>query len=106
MTNRSVQLVLASAFASALALASAPAQAADEPGKEKCYGISLAGKNDCASSGGNGCAAVVYNTCAGASKADFETTAWKYVPSGTCVSTEVTLKDGSKRKGSLEPSEG
>lgn len=102
MSNRSVNLALAGAFASALALAMAApspdARAEGEAGKEKCYGVALAGKNDCAGGGSN--------TCAGTSKVDYDKSAWKYVPTGTCVSTEVTLKDGSKRKGALTPIKG
>ena len=63
-------------------------------GKEKCFGISTAGHNDCASTGNN--------SCAGTTKADYDKGAWKYVPKGTCLTTEVTLKSGMKRKGSLE----
>jgi uncharacterized membrane protein len=103
MSNRSVNVALAGAFISALALASSQVRAADETpkdeaSKEKCYGVSLAGKNDCAA-GGN-------NSCAGTSKADYDKTAWKFVPKGTCASTEVTLKNGSKRMGSLAPAKG
>ena len=62
---------------------------------EKCYGIAKAGKNDCASTGNN--------SCAGTSKAEFDKGAWKYVPAGTCATTSVTLPDGTKRNGSLQP---
>jgi uncharacterized membrane protein len=99
MSNRTISAALAGAFAASLALASA-AQAADEGmskdamGKEKCYGISTAGHNDCASTGNN--------SCAGTTKADYDKGAWKYVPKGTCLTTEVTLKSGTKRMGSLE----
>jgi len=86
-------IAIAGAFAAALAIA-ASANAADTAEKEKCYGISAAGKNDCASKGNN--------SCAGTSKADYDTAAWKYVPKGTCTSMEITLPDGMKRKGSLE----
>ena len=100
MNNPSCNAALASAFAAALALAAAvPAQAADEgAAKEKCYGIAKAGHNDCASAGNN--------SCAGTAKADYEKAAWVLVPKGTCVAAEVTLKDGTKRHGSLEPVKG
>lgn len=62
---------------------------ADDASKERCFGISLAGKNDCA--------------CAGTAKGSYEKGAWKYVPKGTCL-TSVTLPDGTTRNGSLEPS--
>ncbi len=94
MNNRSANLALAASFASALTLVSAASHAA-ESGQEKCYGIALAGQNDCSSSAGN--------SCSGTSTEDYDKRAWKYVPKGTCEKIEVTLKDGTKRKGS--PSE-
>lgn len=45
-------------------------------GVEKCYGISKAGMNDCASATNNG--------CAGSSTTDGDKDAWIYVPKGTC----------------------
>lgn len=54
---------------------------------EKCYGVSLAGKNDCA--GGPG------TTCAGESKVDYQGNAWKNVPKGTCVSIKTPKGNGS-----------
>ena len=99
MSNRTISAALAGAFAASLALA-ASAQAAEEGmskdamSKEKCFGVSTAGHNDCASTGNN--------SCAGTTKADYDKGAWKYVPKGTCLTTEVTLKSGMMRKGSLE----
>lgn len=49
---------------------------APQPTMDKCYGISMAGKNDCASGAGS--------TCAGTSKVDYDGKAWKYVAKGTC----------------------
>ena len=57
---------------------------------EKCYGVSQAGKNDCAAGPGT--------TCAGTSKADYQGDIWKYVPAGTCTSIKTP-----KGKGSLTP---
>jgi uncharacterized membrane protein len=92
MNKTTFGLALATAVATAIGMgAIAQAQQADD--KEKCFGISLAGKNDCAATGNN--------TCAGTSKVDYDRNAWTLVPKGTCVTTEVTLKDGMKRKGSL-----
>lgn len=48
-------------------------------GKEKCYGVALAGRNDCAAGPGT--------TCAGTSRVDYQGNAWSYVPEGTCEST-------------------
>lgn len=77
-TAKTVSAVaLASAFATAMTIAvTAPAQA---QGKEKCYGISLAKKNDCAAGPGT--------TCAGTSKVDYQGNAWKYAAKGTCTKT-------------------
>lgn len=69
------------------ALLSGPAVAQE---KEKCFGVSMAGKNDCAAGPGT--------TCAGTSKVDFQGNAWKYVAKGTCMT--MAAPDG--RMGSLE----
>jgi uncharacterized membrane protein len=79
---------VAGAFAAALSAVAAPASAA---GEEKCFGVSLAGQNDCAAGEGT--------TCAGTSKVDYQGNAWTLVPVGTCTTME--LPDG--RMGSLEP---
>ncbi len=50
------------------------AQTAAGP-KEKCYGVSKAGQNECAAG---------KNSCAGTSKVDNDPTAWKLVAKGTC----------------------
>lgn len=89
---------LAASFATALAFANAPANAADNPDMEKCYGIAKAGSTDCASEGSN--------SCAGTSKVDYHAKAWKLVKKGMCTTTTVTLPDGALRTGSLEPSKG
>lgn len=68
---------LAGAVAAALTTTmSAPAAAAD---KEKCFGVAMAGKNDCAAGPGT--------SCAGTAKSDHQANAWKYVPAGTCTKT-------------------
>jgi uncharacterized membrane protein len=77
MDRRSVNLALAASLASALTLVTLPAAQAQE--KEKCFGISLAGKNDCAAGPGT--------TCAGTSKVDYQGNAWKSVEKGTCAKT-------------------
>lgn len=70
------------AIALALALGAAfttmPA-AAQPDDKEKCYGVALKGKNDCAAGPGT--------TCAGTSKVDHQANAWSLVPKGTCEKT-------------------
>lgn len=91
---------VAAAIASTATVASAQAQ-------EKCYGISLAGENDCAAGPGT--------TCAGTSTVDFQGNAWTLVDEGTCesFSTDAAEADfqlpatdaGTARAGSLEPLE-
>lgn len=46
--------------------------------KDKCFGIALAGENDCAAGGGT--------SCEGSSTIDFQGNAWTYAPKGTCES--------------------
>ena len=50
--------------------------AAAQGEKERCFGVALAGKNDCAAGPGT--------TCAGTSTVDYQGNAWKYVDSGEC----------------------
>lgn len=80
------------AFAAALA---AQTTAASAGAKEKCYGVALAGANDCAAGPGT--------TCAGTSKVDYQGNAWKSVDEGTCLSMELPAgMDSMARHGSLE----
>lgn len=69
---------LALAMGAALTLAAAPV-AAQSMDKEKCFGVALKGKNDCAAGPGT--------TCAGTSKVDYQGNAWSLVPKGTCEKT-------------------
>ncbi|MEN0106041.1 MAG: DUF2282 domain-containing protein [Pseudomonas sp.] len=73
---------LALALGSALSLAAAPmvAHAADSK-DEKCFGVAMKGKNDCAAGAGT--------TCAGTAAKDHQGNAWKLVPKGTCEKTAV-----------------
>lgn len=73
-------------------LAAAPVLAQDKGAsvkgeKEKCYGISKAGKNDCAAGPGT--------SCAGTSKVDYQGNAWTYVAKGTCTSIKTPKGNGS-----------
>ena len=71
---------LALAFGAAIALAQAPAFAQQPAAdKEKCFGVAMKGKNDCAAGPGT--------TCAGTAKADHQGNAWIYVAKGTCEKT-------------------
>lgn len=58
-----------------------------KPAMEKCYGVSMAGKNDCAAGPGT--------TCAGTAKVDYQSNAWKYVPAGTCTGIQTPKGMGS-----------
>ncbi|SEA02371.1 DUF2282 domain-containing protein [Alkalimonas amylolytica] len=44
--------------------------------RDKCYGIALAGQNDCRAGAGT--------SCEGTSTVDFQGNAWTYTPRGTC----------------------
>lgn len=53
---------------------------------EKCYGIALAGQNDCGAGEGT--------SCAGSSTMDYEEDAWKLVPKGTCLDIKTPYGHG------------
>lgn len=83
---------LAAMLGSALMSASAPAHADGKAmAKEKCYGVAMAGKNDCAAGPGT--------SCAGTSKREHQSDAWKYVPAGTC--TKMVSKTSPTGQGQL-----
>ncbi len=71
-------LIIRSALAGFLALGvvSAASAADDKAAKEKCFGVSKAGKNSCANS---------VHACAGYSKTDNAPDEWSYVAKGTCL---------------------
>ena len=83
------RLIVSSALASALALGLIGQAAAQDAGKEKCYGIAKAGQNDCANLSGT-------HSCAGQSKVDNDTGEWKYVAKGTCKSLKGMSADEAK----------
>lgn len=75
---KSSHATLSSAIAGVLALAvGGSAIAADVvcAERERCYGASKAGKNDCATA---------TSACAGTAKLDDQKDAWVYLPKGTC----------------------
>ena len=93
MNTRS--FILTSFALAALSSGAAMAQSKPMDGKadakmEKCYGVAMAGKNDCAAGPGT--------TCAGTSKVDYQGNAWKHVPAGSCTTMKTP-----KGMGSLEP---
>lgn len=93
MSNTMKSVAIAGAVAAALATQT-PTQA-QAASKEKCYGISLAGENDCAAGPGT--------TCAGTSVTDYQGNAWTLVDAGTCAEIELpAMADGTPRQGALE----
>ena len=89
MPKKTHTTTVAGSVAAALSLAAAATMhsANAKEGMEKCYGIALAGKNDCAAGPGT--------TCAGTSVIDYQSNAWKLVPQGTCTSIETPHGHGS-----------
>jgi uncharacterized membrane protein len=75
------QALVRTALLGLIALGTAQgALAATDPAadKEKCYGVSKAGQNDCANTAGT-------HACAGQTKVDNSPDDWKYVAAGTCA---------------------
>ena len=72
-------------------LVAAPAAAQE---KEKCYGISVAGQNDCANLSGS-------HSCAGQSKVGTDVKEWKYVAKGTCASLKGMTAVAAKKKSKM-----
>ncbi len=94
MSYMKTTLGLSASLACALTMAASTGAIAQES-MEKCFGVSLAGKNDCAAGAGT--------TCAGTSKVDYQGNAWTLVPAGTCTTMELpAASDGTSRMGSLE----
>ena len=86
----SLTLVTLAALTAGAALAQSNMPDAKAAGaKERCYGVAMAGKNDCAAGPGT--------TCAGTSKMDYQGNAWKYVPAGTCTTIKTPKGMGSLR---------
>ncbi len=86
------------AAAAILALAAGAAHAADSKmmskkmmtkpaATEKCYGVAMAGHNDCKAGAGT--------SCAGTSKIDYDAKAFKEVAKGTCVTMTTPKGHGS-----------
>ncbi len=101
MKNHSTLPTKSLAIASVVAIAVGtlsltPVAAEKSKGKEKCYGVSKAGKNDCAAGPGT--------TCAGTSKVDYQGNAWTFVEKGMCEKIELPKQaNDEERKGALKP---
>jgi uncharacterized membrane protein len=113
MSNRTLSILVAGAFAAALgslaatsATTSAGAQntkpmteaemekrqkeatKALKTGKfERCFGVAMKGRNDCFAGAGT--------TCAGTSSVDYQGNSWKLVPKGTCTAMQTPKGPGS-----------
>lgn len=109
MSNRTLSLLVAGAFATAIgSFAAVPANAqmskaaqekmmkenqaktmqAMKTGKfEQCYGVALKGKNDCYAGAGT--------TCAGTSTVNYQGDAFKLVAKGTCTTINTPNGPGS-----------
>ncbi len=83
--------IVAGAVAAALSAATINTASA---ASEKCYGVALAGQNDCKAGAGT--------TCAGTAIVDYQGNAWKYVETDSCESLTFDV-DGTMLKGSNEP---
>ncbi|MDY7096687.1 MAG: DUF2282 domain-containing protein [Pseudomonadota bacterium] len=90
MNKKSIASLAGLALTAGIAAGLATTPVAAQGAKEKCYGVSKAGKNDCAAGPGT--------SCAGTSTRDYQGNAWKYVDKGSCTSIKTP-----KGKGSLKP---
>lgn len=87
--NKVYSIAATSALLGALAVAAGAVAQTKDPdmtGKEKCYGISKAGKNDCAAGA---------HSCAGQSTKDGDKSSFIAVPAGLCA----RLQGGSTTAG-------
>jgi uncharacterized membrane protein len=82
-----INAVAAAAVLASLTAAANASPVAPQPNSDKCYGISLAGHNDCKAGAGT--------TCAGTSLKNYQGNAWKYVAKGTCTSIKTPKGPGS-----------
>ena len=75
----------------AVAIATTVAAPVQAGGKEKCYGVAMAGQNDCGNLAGT-------HSCAGQSTVDNDFGEWKLVAKGTCEDLGGLLKAAAKKK--------
>jgi uncharacterized membrane protein len=88
MTKTSAALAATLALTLAAATATADqSSSSSSAAKEKCYGVALAGKNDCKAGAGT--------SCAGTSKVDYQGNSWMLVKAGTCTSIKTPKGNGS-----------
>lgn len=84
---KTIHLAAVAATLTAVATAASAEPVRPQPNMEKCYGISLAGQNDCAAGPGT--------SCAGTSTRNYQGNAWKYVRRGTCTGIRTPRGAGS-----------
>ena len=94
--NQRAMIAAAAATLLSSMLVSAPAAAQE---KEKCYGISVAGQNDCANLSGS-------HSCAGQSKVGTDVNEWKYVAKGTCAAMKGMTAEAAKEKAKMMEKKG
>lgn len=70
-------IAAAAALATIMSLGVVDAVDAASKKKEKCYGVALAGQNDCGNLAGT-------HSCAGQATVDNDIGEWRLVPAGTC----------------------
>jgi uncharacterized membrane protein len=89
MNMKSTHAVLAATLALSLSalVTGAHAQTEQKKPTEKCFGVALAGKNDCAAGAGT--------SCAGTSKVAYQGNAWILVDKGTCTHIKTPKGYGS-----------
>ena len=90
-SNLGIAAASLASLAAASLIATTPVAAQGASAKEKCYGVALKGKNDCAAGPGT--------SCAGSSPVDYQGNAWKLVDKGSCVKMggSLTAKAGNKK---------
>jgi uncharacterized membrane protein len=87
MNNRAMIAAAAASLLSTMLVAT-PAAAQE---KEKCYGVTKAGQNDCANLSGS-------HSCAGQSKVGDDAGEWKYVAKGSCIGLKGLSAEQAKAK--------
>lgn len=86
-SNAGIAAITCAALVAGVAMAQTKDTMPAPAAMEKCYGVALAGKNDCAAGPGT--------SCAGTSKIDYQGNAWKQVPAGTCTTIKTPKGTGS-----------
>jgi len=84
--------IIAGAVTMLSAASASAGPVANDGTKEKCFGISLKGQNDCAAGA---------HSCAGSSTIDYDPASFKLVPKGSCVTMKTPTGMGT-----LEPPKG